>query len=94
MTPTQFWFGDLKLLNRYQTAYMRNKSYEAWLHGYYVFEAMSKAIYNSFGRKQGDEPQQYGKWVEPFERIKQANETLEEKFRREQYEQNAWLFAK
>lgn len=93
MSVDEFWFGDPALLKARQIAYMRDCSYKAWLQGYHEFEAISKAIYNGFGRtKKTDEPQQYSKWVDPFKQTHFSKENLEEKFRREQYEQNSWLF--
>jgi hypothetical protein len=90
----EFWFGEPELLHARQTAYMRDTSYKAWLNGAYMFEAVSKAIYNGFGRtKKTDEPQQYSQWVEPFKRQNFTKGNLEEQFRRQQYEQNAWLFG-
>lgn len=98
MTENQFWFGDTRLLQVYQCAYRRNCSYNAWLQGNYVFEAISKAIHNGFGRKKkSDKAEEYSKWIDPMSKYikpKIIIEDIEEEFRKQQIEQQAWLFHK
>ena len=92
MSADEFWFGEIELLKAYKKAYIRNTSYTAWWQGNYMFEAISKAIYNGFGRtKKTDEPKQYDIWKDPIQQLELSKENSEEKFRRQQYEQNAWL---
>jgi hypothetical protein len=96
MTESQFWHGDMRLLEVYQKAYFRNVSYTAWLQGAYNFEAQSKAISNGNRAKKSDPVLQYDQWKDPFEKAKPkiTQENLEYEFRKQQAEQNAWLFHK
>ena len=93
MTPEQFWYGDVRLLKVYRTAYIRNKHYTAWVEGFYNFEAHSKAISNGNRAKQSDPVQQYSQWKDPLEKEyvpKISKESREKKFRQSQASQNAW----
>jgi hypothetical protein len=97
MPLDEFWHGDLRLLDAYQKAYIRDKSYTAWLNGVYVFEANSKAIANGNRTKKSDKVEQYEDWKDPIKKLKKpivTTENLEEEFRKQQAEQNAWLFNK
>jgi hypothetical protein len=94
MPLDEFWHGDLRLLEVYQKAYMRNKSYTAWLNGVFIFEAQSKALSNSNRSKKSDPVLNYGEWQDPVKSkpkttITQKN--LEREFRTSQTNQNAWL---
>lgn len=92
----EFWHGDIRLLEVYQKAYYRNISYSAWLQGAYNFEAYSKANHNLNRAKKSDPVEEYSKWKDPFERFKPkpiiTKENLEYEFRKQQVEQQAWLF--
>ena len=86
----------MRLLDCYQKAYYRDKSFSAWCNGQYVFEGVSKAIYNGFGRtRKSEKAEEYSQWKDPMERFdapKITKENVEEEFRKQQAEQNAWLF--
>lgn len=95
MNEYQFWHGDIRLLEVYQKAYMRDRSYTAWLNGAYVFEANSKAISNGNRTKKTDKVNQYSEWKDPFQKLnkpKITKDNLEYEFRKQQAQQNAWLF--
>lgn len=97
MPLEEFWHGDIRLLKAYQTAYYRKTSYEAWSYGDRFNEVLCKALYNSFGRqKKSDKAEEYSSWVDPIEKLKKRtyNGDIEETFRKQQAEQNAWLFSK
>lgn len=94
MPLDEFWHGDLRLLESYQKAYMRDKSYTAWITGYYCFEANSKAISNGNRSRKSDPIEQYSEWKDPFIKKQKTivtQENLEEEFRASQKNQNAWL---
>ena len=91
MPLNEFWYGDVRLLGVYQKAYMRDKSYTAWLNGAYIFEANSKAIANGNRVKRSDPVQNYENWKDPIPKPKMAKERIEEKFRKSQANQNLWL---
>jgi hypothetical protein len=94
MTTDQFWYGDLRLLQAYQKAYIRNISYSAWVNGNYANMAHSISLSNAFAKK-GAKKAEFPQWVDPFKKInkkKITKEKLETEFRKQQIEQNAWLF--
>lgn len=94
MPLDEFWHGDMRLLDCYQKAYYRDKSYTAWQNGAYVFEAHSKVIYNGFGRSKGAKAEQYAEWKDPIpDKPKpQADiDSVELEYRRLQAEQQDWL---
>ncbi len=95
MSEYQFWHGDMRLLSVYQKAYFRDKSYTAWVNGAYVFEANSKAISNGNRTKKSDKVNQYSEWTDPmakFSKPKITKDNLEYEFRKQQADQQAWLF--
>lgn len=58
MSNKEFWNEEPELLWAYRKSYidqlkMQNEisNYNAWLNGVYVFDAISKSIYNAFARK-------------------------------------------
>ncbi len=94
MPLDEFWHGDIRLLDAYQKAYRRDKSYTAWLNGAYVFEATNKAVANGNRTKKSDPYEQYGEWKDPVETKEKTtitHENLEQEFRQSQTNQNAWL---
>ena len=68
MPLDEFWHGDIRLMQCYQIAYERNLAYSSWQNGARMFEALSKAIYNGFGRKQGQQAEQFSEFKDPIER--------------------------
>ncbi len=96
MPLNEFWHGDMRLFEAYQKAYYRDKSFSAWYNGQYVFEGLNKAIYNGFGRqRKSDKAEEYLPWKDPMERFDKpviSKENVEEEFRKQQAQQNAWLF--
>ena len=58
-------------------------NYNAWLNGLYMFDAISKSIYNNFGRKNGQEFKMY--LDRPYDFNKSSKEIeKEEQLRNEQ----------
>lgn len=93
MPLNEFWHGDLRLLEAYQKAYIRDKSYTAWLNGARIFEANSKVSANANRTKKTDKVEQYDDWRDPISTKKKkiTEENLESEFRKEQFGQNSWL---
>ena len=93
MPLDEFWHGDMRLLEAYQKAYIRDKSYTAWINGVHTFEANSKVSYNENRTKRSDKAQEYSDWKDPINKKKKkiTKENLEQEFRKEQFNQNAWL---
>lgn len=95
MPLDEFWHGDMRLLEVYQKAYFRDKSYTAWLIGARVFEANSKISANENRQRKSDKVEQYSEWKDPFEKFnkpKITKDNLEYEFRKQQSMQQAWLF--
>lgn len=93
MTDNEFWYGDTRLLSVCQKAYLRDKSYTAWLQGQYNSISFGIVLSNSFAKK-GTSPKEYPKWKDPIPKPQKeiiTKENLEEKFRESQENQNAWL---
>ena len=93
MSTEEFWHGDMRLLEAYQKAYMRNVSFTAWQQGQYTNVAFSVVMSNAFAKK-GTKKAEYPIWKDPFERIAKreiTKENIEEEFRIQQAQQNAWL---
>lgn len=93
MTPNEFWYGDTRLLSVYQKAFIRNKSYTAWLQGQYNATAFGIVLANSFAKK-GAKPAEYPKWKDPIPEMPReiiTQDNIEEKFRESQFNQNMWL---
>ena len=96
MTTHEFWHEDIRLLEVYQKAYYRNASYSAWVQGQYNHIAHAVVMANAFAKK-GQQKAEYPEWKDPMEKYlkrKITKDNLEEEFRKQQAEQNAWLFNK
>ncbi len=94
MTMHEFWHEDIRLLEVYQKAYYRNVSYSAWVQGQYNHIAHAVVMANAFAKK-GQQKAEYPEWKDPMEKYlkpKITKDNLEEEFRKQQAEQNAWLF--
>ena len=96
MTDDEFWHGDMRLLEIRQRAYYRKISYEKWLEGQYSAIAFSIAISNAFSKK-GSSQAKYPEWKDPMtknSKPKITEDNLEYEFRKQQAEQQNWLFNK
>ena len=93
MPLNEFWYGDIRLLDVYQKAYLRDKSYSAWLEGKYNSIAYGITIANAFAKK-GTQPKEYPNWIDPIPSVSRetiTHENIEQKFREAQISQNLWL---
>jgi hypothetical protein len=93
MSTDEFWHGDMRLLEARQKAYMRDVSYRAWVEGQHTSVAFSTVMANAFAKK-GAKKAEYPAWTDPFEKISKkviTKENIEEEFRIQQAQQNAWL---
>ena len=66
MSTTEFWEQEPDLLWAYHKSFLERmkveqstNNFNAWLQGMYIFDGVSKAIYNSFGRKSGQRILEY-----------------------------------
>lgn len=94
MPLDEFWYGDMRLLGAYQKSHIRNQSYNAWLQGHYNSVGYGIVMANAFAKK-GAKKEEYPQWQDPmakFEKRAITKENLEQEFRKQQAEQNAWLF--
>lgn len=93
MPLDEFWHGDMRLLQVYQKAYMRDKSYTAWLNGNYTMVAHSLSLSNAFAKK-GEKTKEFPQWKDPIEKMdkpKITKDNLEEEFRKQQCRQSAFI---
>lgn len=93
MPLNEFWHGDMRLLEVYQKAYIRDSSYKAWLNGNYNMVAHSLSLSNAFANK-GEKTKEYPQWkdqISQYSRTKITKESREIEARKEQLRQNAWL---
>lgn len=66
MSTREFWSEEPELLWTYRKSYIEKlklqqelDNYNAWLIGLYNFDALSKSLYNSFGRRNYEQVQNY-----------------------------------
>jgi hypothetical protein len=88
----------MRLLEVSAKAYYRDVSFRAWQQGQYNYVAFSVVMANAFAKK-GANKQEYPTWKDPMEKYETKKphitvENIEEEFRKQQIEQNAWLFNK
>lgn len=84
MSIKEFWEEEPDLLWTYRKSYMDEKklqneltNYQAWLNGLYMFDAISKVIYNSFCRKNGQEAKTYIE--KPYDFNKEEKDLIKER---------------
>ena len=68
MSLDDFWHGDMRLLNVYQKAYLRDRDYSAWANGQYANIAFSVVMANAFSKK-GQSKAEYPKYSDPIDKI-------------------------
>lgn len=54
MTYDEYWNGDVWMAKEFRDAWelkQKQTDYQAWLHGMYVYTAVSTALYNGFREK-------------------------------------------
>ena len=97
MPLDEFWHGDMRLLEAYQKAYLRDVSFNAWYQGQYNLSAFGVIMANAFAKK-GQKPAEYPKWKDPIHkelyRPKITKENIEKEFRKQQADQSDWLFKR
>lgn len=76
MTPEQFWYEEPELINSYITSYLRKTKYEAWINGFYSYQANAIALANAFKEK-GSKAIEYPQYDE-LDFIKEENESIPE----------------
>lgn len=90
MSNKEFWDDDPELLWAYRKSYMDKlhiqhefNNYTAWLNGIYIFDAMSKCLYNAFGKKEGQPAINYVSEPYDFNAKSKSKEELEKEKRLE-----------
>lgn len=93
MSPAEYWTGDSTLVRYYRKAYLirqENENNNAWLHGLYIYDAVSTVVSNAL-RGKGSTPKNYAK--QPFDfknRVKSEAEKKHE-VEIEQQKAAAWM---
>lgn len=84
MSVREFWNEDPNLLWAYRKSYIENlkiqnetSNYNAWLNGLYVFDALNKSLYNSFGREKHQPIASYMEEPIDFEKKPKSKEEIE-----------------
>ena len=91
MPLDEFWPCDMRLLEAYQKAYIRNVSYSNWVQGQCNFAAFGVTMANAFAKK-GAKKQEYPQWKDPFAKKKViTSENLESEYRDLQKNQNDFI---
>ena len=96
MPEFEFWHGDMRLLEVYRKAYERDKSFTAWLNGYYTNIAYGVVMSNAFAKK-GAKQVEYPQWKDTMDKWKTEKvdkEETEKLFRNQLIEQQNWFFNK
>lgn len=90
MAVKEFWNDEPELLWAYRKSYMDKmkinnelSNYNAWLQGAYIFEAVSKSLYNSFGRTENKPALNYSNSPYDFSKTREELE-IEERLRMEE----------
>ena len=79
----------MRLLEVYQKAYIRDKSYTAWINGSYSAVAYKVVLGNAFGDSKTTED--YPNWDDPIKHNVSVVKNNEIEARKEQLRQNAWF---
>ena len=90
VTYEEFWYGDPRILEVAQKAYIRDKSYTAWLYGQYNATAYGIVMANAFAKK-GKPPAEYPKWQDPVEKL-QKMRYKEENYEVAHHKQQMWFY--
>lgn len=95
MPLDEFWHGDMRLLEAYQKAYYRDKNYTAWLQGSYSKVSVEMGVRNALAAKKKDRISEWVELKDPMEKFskpKITEDNLENEFRKQQANQQDWLF--
>jgi hypothetical protein len=87
MSYAEYWEGDCSLARYYRKAYQIKQdemNHNAWLHGLYVFDAVSTVFYNAF-KKKNDPNKHYAE--KPYDFKPDREKTEAEKAREVEIEQ-------
>lgn len=90
MTYEQYWNDDVCLTNYYRKAYeIKNEhmNQNKWLQGMYIYDAVSTALYNMFGRSKGRTPRSYAE--KPYDFYKKEDTLKQEELEKER--SKVWL---
>lgn len=85
----------MRLFEVYKIAYLRDVSYKAWYNGMYGRLAMEIGAKNAMITKKSDHIDDWVDYKDPCENMvkpKITKENVEQEFRKQQVEQQAWLF--
>ena len=94
MPLDEFWYGDLRLLEVYQKAYLRDCSYRAWVIGSNVNKALSKYFENDHSKKR-TVSFEWEDYKDPIEKLFKpktiSKEQMEVEFRQRQAQDKAFV---
>lgn len=93
MSPTEYWTGDSTLVRYYRRAYLikqENENNNAWLHGLYVYDAISTALSNAL-RGKGVSAKDYAKKPYDFKNRVKSEAEKQHEVDIEQQKAAAWM---
>lgn len=90
MTPEQFWYDDIRLIQSYEIKYYSDVTYRAWVQGNYDMIAVEKGARNALTTKKEHIDRKWVDYNDPIERI--LNKMSEEDNKREQRNQENWFY--
>lgn len=91
MSLSDFWHGDIRLLSAYQKAYIRDKSYTAWVFGNYSMFATERGVRNAMATKTSEIDRKWIKWEDPLEKIPRKKQGSKDN-NIEHHNQQLWFF--
>jgi hypothetical protein len=93
MSPTEYWTGDSTLVRYYRRAYLikqENENNNAWLHGLYIYDAISTALSNAL-RCKGVSAKDYAKKPYDFKNRVKSEAEKQHEVDIEQQKAAAWM---
>ena len=94
MSPDEFWTGDPYLCQSYSLAFslrMETEDRIAWRHGMYVYDAVSKAIFNCFAGKEHEREQYLQKPLLTLQNENNKAREEEESLEARYHEAEVWM---
>lgn len=90
-----FWYGDLRLLDAYKKAYLRDVSFRAWKIGDYMCSSVYIGVHNALAAKKSELIKEWITFKDPIEKLERktpiSKENIEVEFRRRQAQDNAFV---
>lgn len=90
MTPDEFWYEDIRLIESYEIKYYRDVTYKAWVQGNYQMFAVEKGARNALASKPKDIDRTWVDYIDPIEKFEKSKPKKQD--REEQRNQENWVY--